>query len=46
MDDVEVVKGGCNPVPITAENKTIDSENITVSKDFLKEATVIFKNWK
>jgi uncharacterized membrane protein len=46
MDDVEVVKGGCNPVPIAAENKTVDAETITVSKDFLKEATVIFKNWK
>lgn len=46
MDDVEVTRGGCNPVPITEEYKTVDDETITVSKDFLAEATVIFQNWK
>lgn len=46
MDDVEVTRGGCNPVPITEEYKTVDAENITISKDFLTQATVIFQNWK
>lgn len=46
MDQVEISVGGCNPVPITAEYKTIDNSTITISKDFLAEATVIFKNWK
>lgn len=48
MDQVQITKGGCNPVPITDEYKTIDSDNktITITKDFLSEATVIFKNWK
>lgn len=46
MDQVEIVKGGCNPVPITEENKTVDDSTITVSKDFLTEATAIFENWK
>lgn len=46
MKDVEVTRGGCNPVPITEEYKTVDSENITISKEFLTEATVIFQNWK
>ena len=46
MDDVEVTKGGCNPVPITSEYKTVDDKNITISKDFLNKATVIFQNWK
>ena len=45
MGDVEVTKGGCNPVPITSEYKKIDAETITISKDFLTEATVIFANW-
>ena len=45
MDDVEVTKGGCNPVPITSEYKTVDNETITISKDFLTQATVIFENW-
>lgn len=44
--DVEVSKGGCNPVPIFSENKTVDKTNITISKDFLKEAKQIFENWK
>lgn len=46
MDDIEVTKGGCNPVPITSEYKTESDETITISKDFLTQATQIFDNWK
>lgn len=46
MDDVEVTRGGCNPVPITSEYKTVDDKTITISNDFLNKATVIFQNWK
>ena len=46
MDQVEVASGGCNPVPIFPENKTVDAENITISRDFLAQAKVIFANWK
>lgn len=46
MDQVEVVSGGCNPVPIFDENKTVDGTSITISADYLREATVIFSNWK
>jgi hypothetical protein len=46
MDDVEVTKGGCNPVPITDEYKKADDKTITVTKDVLVQATTIFKNWK
>jgi uncharacterized membrane protein len=46
MNDVEVTRGGCNPVPITSEYKTVEEDTITISKEFLAEATVIFKNWK
>jgi uncharacterized membrane protein len=46
MDQVEVTRGGCNPVPITDDYKTVNDESITVSKDFLAQATVIFQNWK
>ncbi len=45
MDDVEITRGGCNPVPITSEYKETGEETITISKDFLTEATVIFQNW-
>lgn len=44
--DVEVAKGGCNPVPISSEYKTVDETNIVIPKDFLESAKVIFENWK
>ena len=46
MDQVEVTKGGCNPVPITDEYKVTDNEKVTIPKEFLEEAQVIFDNWK
>lgn len=46
MGDVQVTKGGCNPVPISDEFKTVDDKNITISKDTLAQATEIFANWK
>lgn len=46
MNDVEITRGGCNPVPITEEYKTVSDDAITISKDFLAEASVIFRNWK
>lgn len=46
MDDVEVTRGGCNPVPITSEYKTVTDDTITISKEFLTQATVIFSDWK
>lgn len=45
-DDVEVTKGGCNPVPIQEADKTIDNTNITISKDYLNSAKELFDNWK
>lgn len=44
--DVEIARGGCNPVPIFDEDKMIDEKNITISADFLTEASGIFTNWK
>ncbi len=46
LEDVEVTRGGCNPVPITSEYKTVTDTTITISKEFLAEAKVIFENWK
>lgn len=45
-DDVEVTKGGCNPVPITEEYKTVNEDTITIPREFLEQAQVIFENWK
>jgi uncharacterized Zn ribbon protein len=44
--DVEVSKGGCNPVPILEGDKTVDENNITIPASLLKQAVVIFSNWK
>jgi uncharacterized membrane protein len=46
MNQVEVQSGGCNPVPIFAQNKTVDSEKIVISKEFLQKAKGIFARWK
>jgi hypothetical protein len=44
--DVEVVHGGCNPVPITEEYKTASGDTVTVGYELLKEAVPLFENWK
>jgi len=46
IDQVEKVRGGCNPGPILKENKTEDETAIVISKDFLEEYKVIFENWR
>lgn len=46
MDQVEVAKGGCNPVPIFEEQKEVNADTIKIKKDFFQEAEVIFENWK
>jgi hypothetical protein len=46
MSQVGVRSGGCNPVPISAANKTVTDTTITIPKDFLKAATVIFTRWR
>ncbi|MGC4019057.1 MAG: DUF2318 domain-containing protein [Muricomes sp.] len=46
VNQVEVQSGGCNPWPIFDENKTVTDETVSISYDYLKEATQIFANWK
>jgi hypothetical protein len=43
---VEIESGGCNPVPIFADNKTVTDETITISADYIDLAKEIFSNWK
>lgn len=45
-DDVQVLAGGCNPVPIFGEDKTETEESIEIREDFLKESKDIFLNWR
>jgi len=46
IDQVEVVKGGCNPVPVLAENKTDNGNEIIIPQSFLKTQKSLFLNWK
>lgn len=46
MDNVEVARGGCNPVPVFEEWKTETDSTITIPKDLFAEAEGIFANWK
>lgn len=46
LDQVEVAKGGCNPVPIFKEWKEETDSTITITKNLFVEAEGIFANWK
>lgn len=46
MGDIQVTKGGCNPVPIMPEDKVVTDTAITIPKGTLSKAKVIFENWK
>jgi len=46
MNQVERQAGGCNPVPIFPANKTISDSTITISREFLRQAKIIFASWK
>ena len=43
---VEIIKGGCNPLPITSDLKTEDANTITIAKSLFAEAKPIFLKWK
>mgnify|MGYP000368123372 CR=1 FL=1 len=40
IDQIELVKGGCNPIPITKDLKTETADTITISKDLLAQGVV------
>ena len=46
MDQVEIESGGCNPWPIFPEDKTVTDDAVSISYEYLREATQIFANWK
>ena len=45
-EQVGVMAGGCNPVPIFEEDKTVKNGMIYISYDYLKKATGLFQNQK
>jgi len=46
INQIEKIKGGCNPVPVLAENKTETDDTITISKEYLDSQKSFFENWK
>jgi uncharacterized membrane protein len=46
MSQVEVRSGGCNPVPIFKDNKTVTDSTITITKEDLTRAKEIFARWR
>lgn len=45
LDQIEIIKGGCNPVPILEEDKTDDGTNIVILQAFLEGNKDLFGNW-
>jgi hypothetical protein len=45
LEQVELVKGGCNPVPIMKENKTEDDTKITIARNIFEENQYLFVRW-
>ncbi len=46
LDQIELERGGCNPVPITGDEKTDDGDSITIPYQTLEDNADYFKNWK
>lgn len=46
IDQIEVIKGGCNPVPILDEIKTEDDEIITIQPEDLVQFEPLFAKWR
>lgn len=46
IEDVEIIRGGCNPIPITGKNKVEDVETITISGQFLNDNNFYFARWQ
>ena len=46
MSQVERRAGGCNPVPIFPANKTVTTDTITISREYLGQTKAIFERWR
>lgn len=46
LDQIEKVKGGCNPIPITSKDKTDLGDSIGISKQYLASVAPYFVRWK
>jgi uncharacterized membrane protein len=46
VDQVEKIKGGCNPVPVLEGDKTDLGDSIGISKAYLAKMSPYFARWK
>lgn len=46
IDQIEIVKGGCNPVPILDDMKTESDDQIAINTESLTVFEPLFANWK
>lgn len=46
IDQIELVKGGCNPIPIAKDLKTETADTITIGKGVLAQGAPFFRLWK
>ncbi len=46
LDQIEKIKGGCNPIPILGKDKTDSGDSIGISKDYLASVMPYFARWK
>lgn len=46
LDQIEKVKGGCNPIPILGADKTDLGDSIGISKQYLASVAFYFANWR
>lgn len=46
IDQIELVKGGCNPVPILDDMKTESDDTIAINPESLATYESLFANWK
>ena len=46
LDQIEKVKGGCNPIPILGADKADLGDSIGISKQYLASVAPYFANWK
>jgi uncharacterized membrane protein len=46
IENVGEVSGGCNPVPISDENKIVGQATITIPRSFLAQTKLEFDSWK
>jgi uncharacterized membrane protein len=46
LDQIEKIKGGCNPIPILGKDKTDLGDSIGIPKDYLAGVMPYFAKWK